>query len=102
MNGVGSRKAGYRRIQFCGEQANSAAVGTHKSSPKVIGRGGKSEPLPANPRIRTLHAGSKGLFLAEDHGYPIPANQDGPSTPIDQAAYGECGLMDGNYDDLLL
>jgi len=23
MNGAGSRKAGYRRIQFCGEQANS-------------------------------------------------------------------------------
>jgi hypothetical protein len=30
---------------------------------------------------------------------PIPANQDGPLTPIDQAACGECGLMDGNVDD---
>jgi hypothetical protein len=76
-----------------------AAVGTDKLSPKVIDRGGKSESLPANPRIRTLHVGSEGLFSAGDHGYRIPANQDGPSTPIDQAACGECGLMDGNDDD---
>jgi hypothetical protein len=71
-----------------------------RSSPKVISRAENPEPLSANPRIRVPHVGSEGLFPAGDYGHmPIPANQDGPLTPIDQAACGECGLMDGNVDD---